>query len=305
MAVRVEPVMGTVVSFDVRDPGPDPAAVAAAIHAAVAWLHVVDARFSVFRPDSEVRRLDRGELALDDCHPDVRAVLRACERVRVASDGAFDARRHRADGSLDPSGYVKGWAVEEAADLLVAAGARAFAVNAGGDVVVRGEPAPGEPWRVGIRHPERADRVAAVLSLRDGAAATSGLYERGAHVRDPRTGGVPGDLVSLTVVGPRLGLADAYATAAFAMGAAGPAWVARQEGWGVLAIDRSGVVRWSELLDPLLDPLPDPAPDRLLEPLPDRPTGASAAPDGSSGLLQDGGVQHGRGAVRPPRPETA
>jgi thiamine biosynthesis lipoprotein len=289
MGVRVEPVMGTVVSLDVRDPGPDPAATAAAVEAAVAWLHEVDARFSVFREDSEVRRLDRGELALDDCHPDLRAVLRACDGVRAASGGAFDVRRHRPDGALDPSAYVKGWAVEEAADLLVAAGARAFAVNAGGDVVLRGEPAPGEPWRIGIRHPERADRVAAVLRVRDGAVATSGLYERGGHVRDARTGRVPDDLVSLTVVGPRLGLADAYATAAFAMGAAGPAWIARRPGWGVIAIDSAGVVRWSDLVEPLLD----------------RPGPRAAAPDGSSGLLQDGGVHHGRAAARLSRPETA
>jgi len=243
--------MSTVVSLDVREPDPREPAVAAALEAAVAWLHEVDARFSVYREESEIRRLDRGEAALDDCHPDVRHVLRACEDLRRVTGGAFDARGHRPDGALDPSGFVKGWAVDEAADLLVAAGARSFALNAGGDVVVRGEPAPGEPWRVGIRHPADAAGVAAVLAIRDAAVATSGLYERGPHIRDPRSGAVPGAFASVTVVGPRLGPADAYATAALAMGADGPAWVARQPGFGVLAIDADGIGTWSDLVDRL------------------------------------------------------
>jgi hypothetical protein len=169
MGVRVERIMGTVVSIDVRDPDLQVPAVTAAIEAAVAWLRDVDGRFSVYREDSEIRRLDRGELALDDCHPDVRHVLRSCDDLRIATEGAFDARRHRPDGGLDPSGFVKGWAVDEAADLLVAAGARSFSINAGGDVVVRGEPSPGKAWRVGVRHPQDPARVAAVLEVRGGA----------------------------------------------------------------------------------------------------------------------------------------
>jgi thiamine biosynthesis lipoprotein len=252
MAVRVERVMGTVVSIDVREPDPGNPAITAAIEAAVAWLNEVDARFSVHRDGSEIRRLDRGELALDDCHPDVRHVLRACEDLRRETGGAFDARGHRVDGRLDPSGYVKGWAVDEAADLLTAAGARAFAINAGGDIVARGEPAPGEPWRVGIRHPADAAGVAAVLAIRDAAVATSGLYERGPHIRDPRSGAIPDAYASVTVVGPRLAPADAYATAALAMGAEGPSWVAARPDYGILVLDAAGTATWSDLVDRLL-----------------------------------------------------
>jgi len=247
--------MGTVVSIDVRDPdpgGPAGRAVATAVDAVVAWLREVDARFSPFRDASEIRRLDRGSLALDDCHPDVRHVLRACEDLRLATGGAFDVRGHRADDALDPSGFVKGWAVDEAADLLTAAGVRSFAINAGGDILARGEPAPGRAWRVGVRDPSDAGRVAAVFAIRDGAVATSGLYERGAHIHDPRSGAVPGAYASVTVVGPTLGLADAWATAAFALGAAGPAAVAARPGLGVLAIDDFGVATWSDLVDALL-----------------------------------------------------
>jgi thiamine biosynthesis lipoprotein len=244
--------MGTVVSIDVRDPDPSDPTIARAIKEAVAWLCEVDARFSPFREASEIRRLDRGELALDDCHPDVRHVLRVCEDLRTVTGGTFDVRGHDPAGRLNPSGFVKGWAVDEAADRLTAAGARSFAVNAGGDVVARGEAAPGRAWRVGIRDPAAADRISAILQLTDRAVATSGLYERGGHVRNPHTGRVPDAYASVTVVGPTLGLADAWATAALALGPDGPARVAAQAGLGVLAIDHAGVATWSDLVDDLL-----------------------------------------------------
>lgn len=240
--------MGTVVSIDVRDRSvPE-----SVVDEVVAHLHDIDARFSTYRPDSEVSRLDRSEIALDDVSPDLRHVLTQCERLRVESRGAFDIRGHRADGRLDPSGFVKGWAVEEAAQALDVAGARAYAINAGGDVIARGEPVPGQPWRVGIRHPERADALAAVLLVRDLAVATSGAYERGEHIHVPGHGRAPSGLASVTVVGPSLALADAYATTAFAMGSAGPAWVAGRPGYGVYAITDDGRVRWSDDVGRLL-----------------------------------------------------
>ena len=216
---RVEEVMGIPVGIDVRDAGADPGAV----ERAFAHLRWVDATFSTYRAASEVRRLDAGTLAPADAHPAVRSVLARCERLRARTRGCFDVR---ATGALDPSGFVKGWAIERAAGLLAAAGARNLCVHAGGDVRVRGERAPGEPWRVGVQHPTVRDRVAAVLTGRDLAVATSGAYERGPHVVDPRTGRAPRGVLSVTVAGPDLGTADAYATAAFAMGLGGPAWTA-------------------------------------------------------------------------------
>ena len=216
---RVEEVMGIPVGIDVRDAGADPAAV----ERAFAHLRWVDATFSTYRAASEVRRLDAGTLAPADAHPAVRSVLARCERLGARTRGCFDVR---ATGALDPSGFVKGWAIERAAALLAAAGARNLCVHAGGDVRVRGERTPGEPWRVGVQHPTLRDRVAAVLTGRNLAVATSGAYERGPHVVDPRTGRAPRGVLSVTVAGPDLGTADAYATAAFAMGLDGPAWTA-------------------------------------------------------------------------------
>jgi thiamine biosynthesis lipoprotein len=231
--VRVEALMGTVITVDIRQP----AVPAEAVDAAFAWFHEVDAVFSTFRPDSEISRLSRGELQESECRRDVREVLGLCEEVTRRSGGSFDIRH---SGALDPSALVKGWSVERAAALLVSAGARNFAINAGGDLVARGEPAPGQAWRVGIRHPDLAGKVAVVLGVHDLAVATSGAYERGRHIVDPLLGEPPAGLLSMTVTGPSLTYADAYATAAFVMGEAGAPWVAGIGGYDALAITTRG-----------------------------------------------------------------
>ena len=245
---RVERIMGTVFVFDVRGRGVRPSAV----DRAVDLLRDIDARYSTYRPDSQISRLIRGELDVEDCPPDVRAVLGLCEDLRRTSGGAFDMRGHRRDGRPDPTGLVKGWATDEAAVLLDAAGATDYAINAGGDVVVRGEAEPGRAWRVGIRHPRLADRLAAVLTVRDLAVATSGAYERGQHIVDPRTGGPPSELASVTVVGPSPTFADAYATIAFVMGRDGLAWVAGHAGYGAYAITTDDQAIWTAGIEPLL-----------------------------------------------------
>lgn len=237
-------VMGTTVSIDVRD-----AFVSSyVLEQAVEALRDIDARFSTYRADSEISRVDRGELRLEDAHADVRHVLVACDRLRAESGGAFDAWR---DGHLDPSGYVKGWAAELAADVLRGAGARNFALNLGGDVVCSGERVPGEPWRVGIRHPDDPMSMLLVLAVRDGAVATSGFYERGDHVTDARTGAVADAWRSISVVAADLTSADSIATAALARGEDGPAWAAGRLGCDVAALDSAGRLFTSKGIAPL------------------------------------------------------
>jgi thiamine biosynthesis lipoprotein len=233
MAQVVAPVMGTTVSIDVRDPciGPE------VLGAAVGVLREQEARFSPFLVDSEIRRLERGEFSIEEAHPDVREVLDVCAVLRAESDGAFDAWR---DGRLDPSGYVKGWAAERAADVLRAAGARSFALNVGGDIVCCGGSSAGVPWRIGVRDPDEPTRMLLVVGVTNGAVATSGLYERGAHVTDARTGEATSAWRSITVLAPDLATADAIATAALARGADGPAWAATRPGCDVAAIDAAG-----------------------------------------------------------------
>ena len=224
MNAFVEQIMGMPILVDVRDEHVR----AEDLDRAFAWLRSVDVTFSTFRPDSEICRIDRGELPLSEAHDDVRWILARCEALREETGGYFDAR---ASGRLDPSGLVKGWSVDRAAELLREAGLRNFAVSAGGDMRT-----VGTAWRVGVQHPHRRQSVAAVLQVDDAAVATSGAYARGDHVIDPHTGNPPDDLLSVTVVGPELATADAYATAAFAMGHAGPEWTARLSGYEAMTI---------------------------------------------------------------------
>jgi thiamine biosynthesis lipoprotein len=187
------------------------------------WLRFVDATFSTYKEDSEISRLNRGELALSDAHETVREVLARCEELREETGGYFDARAPL-PGRVDPSGLVKGWSVDRAGAILGAAGLRNYAVNAGGDMVLRGAALPDDRWRVGIQHPRLRDKIAKVVEANDLAVATSGAYARGDHVTDPHTAKPPAGVLSVTITGPQLATADAYATAAFAMGEHGPAW---------------------------------------------------------------------------------
>ena len=165
------------------------------------WLRFADATFSTYKDDSEISRLNRGELALADAHPDVREVLDRCEALRLETDGYFDVRAAAAD-AIDPSGLVKGWAVDRAAAILDEAGVRNFAVNVAGDMRLRGRAVPEPCWSVGIQHPLEPESIAAVVQANDLAVATSGAYARGDHVLDPHTRRPPVGVLSVTIVGP-------------------------------------------------------------------------------------------------------
>jgi FAD:protein FMN transferase len=236
---HVEHVMGTVFSFDLR-PGtrhPHPASVPRALREAVGWLHHVDHVFSTYRADSAISRLARDAVPLGELPQDVPAVLDLCEQARQQTHGCFSAR---SAGQLDPSGLVKGWAVEKAADILRAAGVRSASVNGGGDIQLVGEASPGTPWRVGITDPRRPRHLLAVAAARDMAVATSGIAERGMHITDPRTGRPARGLLAATVTGPRLTWADAYATAAVVMGPPALRWIETVPGYEMLAVAPDG-----------------------------------------------------------------
>src|SRR5947209_10597834 len=148
---HAEPVMGTVVSFDVRPQGLPYGATRTAIARACATLHRADRLFSLYRPDTPFSRYRRGELRLEDCPPEISEVLALCADARDASEGWFDP--WAIAGGVDPTGLVKGWAAREAAEILRRAGVGAALVNAAGDIAVVGRPSSGDPWRVGIRSP--------------------------------------------------------------------------------------------------------------------------------------------------------
>ena len=234
---HVEHAMGTVFSFDLRDPVTP--SVRQALKEAVAWLHHVDEVFSTYRTDSAVSRLGRGEPVPERYRPEVAEVFALCEEAADATGGWFS---HTPGGRLDPSGMVKGWAIERASQMLYQAGAHNTCVNGGGDIQARGEAAPGTPWRIGIADPAHIGELAAVVTGRDLAVATSGTAERGAHVSDPHTGEPATALASLTLTGRGLTRTDAYATAGFAMGAGARAWAEALDGYEALGITATGEV---------------------------------------------------------------
>jgi thiamine biosynthesis lipoprotein len=230
---RVEHVMGMPIVVDVRDTVDGDA-----LEPLFDWFRTVDRRFSTFIADSEISRLDRGELSLADAHEDVRGVLSRCDELRAETNGFFDIRA--AGRGIDPSGLVKGWSVDRAADIADRLGWQNYAINAGGDIRLRGGARPEPVWRVGIQHPENRQQVVAVVVSDRLAIATSGAYARGAHVLDPHTRTPPVGVVSVTVTGPELTTADALATAAFAMGSGGPAWTARLRGYEAMTLLADG-----------------------------------------------------------------
>lgn len=284
MTRRIEEVMGIPIIVEVRQGEVDESE----IDRVFRWLRFVDQTFSTYIPDSEISRINAGELHLRDAHHAVRSVLSRCLRLHRETLGYFDvaaaasATSAQAAGgaavavggnprwaagaagrrAIDPSGFVKGWAIQGAGRILQKAGARNYSVNAGGDVCLQGRPSGGPPgapgWRVGIQHPHERMAVAAVLELSSGAVATSGAYERGRHIVDPHTGRPPEGLLSVTIVGEDLGTVDAYATAAFAMGRRGAEWAARLQNHGAIAIFDDETIAYSRGVERyLLDVRPD------------------------------------------------
>ena len=246
----VEQIMGLPVSVHVRGDNPSSSPVAELF----ADLQRADEVFSPYREDSDLSRWDRGELALADADPMLAEVVELCDEARERTGGWFDARRlpdpRTGAPRYDPSGLVKGWAVQRAAERLRDVAGRGWCVNAGGDVVVHapdGQPA----WRVGIEDPAEPRRILRVVERRTGGVATSGSARRGAHIIDPHTGQPATGVQSVTVVGPELMWADVYATAAAAWGPWALDWLETLAGYAALVISASGLQQatgnWAEL----------------------------------------------------------
>ncbi len=234
----VEMVMGLPVSVTVRGPAARGPRADQVVHGVYAELHRADRVFSTYRTDSEVSLLRSGALARELASPDVQEVLDLCAQARELTGGSFDAEIAQPDGQrlLDPSGLVKGWAVERAASGLNLLDGHDWLINAGGDVL--GSAQRGPAWRVALEDPRNPNQVLCVLPLRSGAVATSSLSARGRHITDPRTGrpATTDRLLSATITGPSLTWADVLATAAFVQGPDSLARVAALHGYQALIL---------------------------------------------------------------------
>jgi len=241
---RVEHVMGMPISLALRGRHAGDRYGEAAWTRALAVLQEADRVFSTYRPDSFVSRLGRGEITVADCPAEVGEVLALGELARVQSGGAFDVRRPDGEGRLvlDPSGVVKGWAVQRAAHAFDVLADTDLCLSAGGDLVCRVAGPERAAWRIGIEDPREPSRVVAVVPVRNGALATSALTHRGDHIVDARTGDVPRGVRSVTVVADDLTWADIDATAAFAQGKEALRWLeSRPRRRGVVVLEDGSV----------------------------------------------------------------
>ena len=241
--VHPEEVWGTVVVIDLRSDSQSEDVLKSVRDEMVAYFHEIDRLFSTYKPESEISALRSGQLAIGNASPIVQEIWRLCSEAREYTEGAFDAWAAR--GGFDPSGYVKGWAADRALDLARDAGIEHVQINAGGDLSLLGGLANDQPWKIGIRHPYDEQAIAQVVTLKDGAIATSGTYERGAHIVDPATDLPAIGARSATVVGPDGGIADALATALIVAGRDGAHWFVELSDYSAWVVDRHGDQTWA------------------------------------------------------------
>ena len=234
-------VLGTVVFIDVTsDIDIEPA-----ITTVKQYVQKVDELFSTYKKNSIISQLRRGEIEIEYCPPEVIEVWDLCAFVKELTVGAFDP--WAVAGGFDPSGLVKGWAADNCAEILLAAGADHIQVNAAGDLALRGGFTPEQPWSIGVVNPDNRLEILQTFEISHGAIATSGTYERGAHINDPHTGMIAIGAKSATVIGPNGAIADALATALMVAGRDGAIWFTTPElsEYSAWVIDRHEKVAWS------------------------------------------------------------
>jgi len=216
------PVWGTEVFIDASSELLTDLEIKRAIAGVEAFFHDVDEELSTFKSESSVSKIRAKKLKIEDAPEMVQEVWRGCQEARELSFGSFDP--WEVEGGFDPSGFVKGWAAQKGAEMLVSAGCNRVQVNAAGDIALRGG-----PWNIGVVNPDNRSEILQVFEITDGNIATSGHYEKGAHIKDPHTGLIAIGAKSGTVIGPDGGLCDALATALMVDGADAAQWIGNPE----------------------------------------------------------------------------
>lgn len=238
-------IWGTVISLQIPKDSAPKEAFDSACDAARSYYETVDETFSTYKDSSEVSRIRRGELQIHNASPWVKKVWEECAYLRDLTLRAFDP--WAVPGGFDPSGFVKGWAAQESLRFFTDAGITRIQINAGGDVVVRGGFEDETPWKIGVRHPDLPNHFAKTLEVSNGSVASSGTYERGAHIIDPRVMVPAVGARAATVVGPDAGIADALATALVVDGRDAVNWIGAEEfrNYSFWAVDKTGDQAWS------------------------------------------------------------
>ncbi len=232
-------MMGMPVTVEIAETAAERGGREAAIRAVFDYFTYIDETFSTYKMTSEITAINQGRLPREKWSKDMQTVFALSEETKQLSDGYFDIKRP--DGTYDPSGLVKGWAIENAAKILEERGYKNFYVDAGGDVQTHGVNADGGKWTVGIKDPWDDAKNVKVVAVSGEGVATSGTYIRGEHIYNPKTGAAANEIISLTVIGPNIYEADRFATGAFAMGARGIRFIEAREGLEGYMIDKNKV----------------------------------------------------------------
>ncbi len=229
---QLQLLMGMPITVEVVDPS----VTEADIEKVFAYFRAVDDTFSTYKENSEISKINRGELRAEEYSEEMKTILALSEQTKQETQGYFDIQHN---GIADPSGIVKGWAIFQAATMLKEAGCTNFYIDAGGDIQVSGKK-DGNPWRIGIRNPFNRKEIVKVLAVMDKGIATSGTAIRGQHIYDPHLLHTPlQEIVSLTIIGPNVYEADRFATASFAMGKRGINFIEQLPGFEGYMIDAS------------------------------------------------------------------
>lgn len=249
----------------------------------------IESFLSTWREDSELSRLNRGEIAVPS--PELLALLREAMQISADTDGAFDplirplidAWRTRGEGAVpdrtalaeavrranpgnvtlandvvtlangaafEEGGFGKGYALDR---MFAAIGAKDAVINFGGQIAVRGA------HIVTIAHPLHRERPLVALTLRDASISTSSGSEktfvaggrRFSHLIDPTTGEALPPRGSVSVIDPSAFRADALSTALYVMGPQrGLDW-ARGHGVRAIFISETGEISTSSPIEGL------------------------------------------------------
>lgn len=192
------------------------------------YFEQVDNQFSTFKEHSEISRINKGELQPSQYSLEMRQVLALCAQTHKETDGYFD---FECNGKLDPLGIVKGYAITKACDMLKKKGYKNFSVEIAGDIQVCGLNKHEKLWRIGIKNPFNISEIVKVIQLSNKGVATSGTYAKGEHIYNPVENIPAAEIAAITVIGPNCYEADRFATAAFAMGQRGIAFLERLNGF--------------------------------------------------------------------------
>ena len=206
------------------------------------YFEYIDNKFSTYKKDSEISLINEGKIELLKASSDMKKVLNFAEETKKETHGYFDVYH---DGRINPSGIVKGWAIYNAAKILIKHGFSNFYIEAGGDIQVFGKNKLRKSWKAGIKSPFRRKKIVKILYLTNCGIATSGNYERGMHIYNPLNKKRADEIASMTVVGPNVYEADRFATAAFAMGKKGIGFIEKQKNLEGYMINKQGQVTFT------------------------------------------------------------